>query len=225
MRGNARGCILAIGVFGISTVSAAQGMVAGRVTIQERSGETTTDLANTVIYLTPKNGTPRFAETKTQMAMNGRQFAPRVRVVTTGSTIEYPNQDPFSHNIFSSAPGALFDLGVYGSGVAKSAQFRKAGAFPVYCNIHAKMTGYVVAVSTPYYITAGVDGRWTMPKIPAGKYELHIWHERTPEVVRELDVPAFGLDAVDQKLDATGFKAGTHKNKFGQDYTSGGARY
>ena len=210
----------------VPSPAVAQGAVSGRVSIHEKPGETTTDFAATVVYLMPKTGTPRFAETtKAHMDMNGRQFVPRVRVVTTGSTVEYPNRDPFSHNIFSVAGGAAFDLGIYGGGTAKSAQFKKAGAFPVYCNIHAKMTGYVVAVSTPWYAQAGDDGRWSLERVPAGRYELHVWHERAPEFEKEVDVPAAGLANIDQRLDATGFKQLPHKNKFGLDYTAGGVRY
>lgn len=197
----------------------------GRVAIQEKPGEKTTDFANTVIYLAPKGGTPRVAQSKAQMAINGRQFAPRVRVVTAGSSVEYPNQDPFSHNVFSTAAGAAFDLGIYGSGTSKTAQFRKPGAFPVYCNIHEKMTAYVVVVATPHYVQASADGRWSIAKVPAGKYELHVWHERSGEVVKELDVPATGLADVDQKLDASGYKQVAHKNKFGKDYAASGVRY
>jgi plastocyanin len=203
----------------------AQGAVGGRVSIQEKPGETTKDFDGTVVYLTSKGAPSRFSESKAQMAMNGRQFAPRVRVVTTGSTIEYANQDPFSHNIFSTAPGAAFDLGVYGSGIAKSTQFKKAGAFPVYCNIHAQMTGFVVVVSTPYFTQAGADARWHIAAVPAGKWDVHVWHERAPEVTQEIDVPATGLANVDITLDARGFKQVAHKDKFGKDYTATGVRY
>lgn len=203
----------------------AQGTVSGRVAMQEKPGETTKDFDATVVYLMPKGGPARFAETKTQMAMNGRQFAPRVRVVTTGSTVEYANQDPFSHNIFSTAAGAAFDLGTYGSGVVKSTQFKKAGAFPVYCNIHAQMTAFVVVVSTPHYTQAGADARWKLASVPAGKWELHVWHERAPEVTQEIDVPAAGLANVDVTLDARGFKQVAHKDKMGKDYTATGVRY
>jgi plastocyanin len=203
----------------------AQGAVSGRVAMQEKPGETTKDFDATVVYLMPKGGTARFAETKAQMAMNGRQFAPRVRVVTTGSTVEYANQDPFSHNIFSTAPGAAFDLGTYGSGVAKSTQFKKAGAFPVYCNIHAQMTAFVVVVSTPHFTQAGADARWKIASVPAGKWELHVWHERAPEVTQDIEVPAAGLANVDVTLDARGFKQVAHKDKMGKDYTATGVRY
>jgi plastocyanin len=203
----------------------AQGAVSGRVAMQEKPGETTKDFDATVIYLVSKGAPPRFSASKSQIAMNGRQFTPRVRVVTVGSTIAYANQDPFSHNIFSTAPGAAFDLGTYGSGATKSTEFRKAGAFPVYCNIHAQMTAFVVVVSTPYFTQAGADARWTIPRVPSGKYELHVWHERAPEVTQELDVPAAGVANADVTLDARGFKQVAHKNKLGKDYTANGVRY
>lgn len=216
---------LLVGLLGAPSPALAQGTVSGRVAIQEKPGETTSDFANTVVYLVAKSGAARVAETKAQMAINGRQFSPRVRVVTAGSSVEYPNQDPFSHNVFSTATGAAFDLGIYGGGTSKAAQFKKPGAFPVYCNIHEKMTAYVVVVATPHYGQASADGRWRITRVPAGKYELHVWHERASEVVQELEVPAAGLTDVDQRLDATGYKQVAHKNKFGKDYAAAGVRY
>lgn len=202
-----------------------QGSVSGRVAMLEKPGETTKDFDGTVVYLMPKGAPARFAETRAHVAMNGRQFAPRVRVITTGSTVDYTNQDPFSHNIFSTAAGAAFDLGTYGSRITKSTQFRKPGAFPVYCNIHAQMTAFVVVVSTPYFTQAGADARWTIPGVKAGKYELHVWHERAPEVTQDIDIPATGATTVDVTLDARGFKQVAHKNKLGKDYTANGVRY
>jgi hypothetical protein len=61
--------------------------------------------------------------------------------------------------------------------------------------------------------------------VPPGKYELHVWHERAPEVTREIDVPSGGVANVDVTLDARGFKQVAHKNKLGKDYTANGVRY
>ncbi len=201
----------------------AQGPVSGRVTIQERAGVVTNDIGNTVVYLTAKDGrTPRTVPVKVPIAMNEKEFRPHVRVITPGSSVEYPNQDPFSHNIFSTAPGAAFDLGTYPNGVSRVATFKKAGAFPIYCNIHSRMTAYVVVVPTPYYTQAGADGRWSLDHVTAGRYELHLWHERAPEVVTTVDVTAAGLADIATTLDARGFVATEHKNKFGKEYTSTG---
>lgn len=209
-----------------SATASAQGYVSGQVTIQERPGETTTDLANAVVYLVPTGTKTKPSEMHSQMAMQGRAFAPRVRVLTVGSKLDFPNQDPFSHNIFSSAPGAAFDLGIYGRGVAKQAQFKKAGVFPVYCNIHARMSGFVLVLDTPYWTQPGSDGRWSIAKVPAGKYTMHIWHERAPEQTRDIVIAATGLASQDVQLDARGYRFVPHKNKFGQEYTTtSGDRY
>jgi len=199
--------------------------VSGRVVLKEKPGETPSDLANAVVYLVPKSGAARTNEKKTEMAMDGRQFSPRVIVVTPGSSVQYPNKDPFSHNIFSTAAGAAFDLGVYGSGPGKATQFRKAGAYPVYCNIHAKMTAYVVVVNTPWHVQPTADGRWSLAGVPAGKYELHIWHERGGALARDVEVTAAGLTGADGTLDASGYKLADHKDKNGKDYTAVGVRY
>lgn len=218
--------LLALAVVAAGVPGLAQGTVSGRVSIQEKSGQKTSDYANTVIYLEPRAGTPHVAPSKVQMAINGRNFAPRVRVVTTGSTVDYPNQDPFTHNVFSTTIGALFDLGSYGNGKSKSAEFRKPGAFPVYCNVHAKMTGYVVVVSTPWYTQASNDGRWEIPRVPAGKYTLTVWHERAPSpVTADVDVSAAGLSSLETKLDASGYREVAHKDKNGKDYATRGVVY
>jgi plastocyanin len=224
------GFVMLIAVAVIPRTGDAQGTVSGQVSLQERPGETTTDLSNTVVYLEPigappSSGLRRMKETTEQMAMQSRQFSPRVRVVRVGSKIEFPNQDPFSHNIFSNAPGASFDLGLYGRGGNKSAEFKKAGAFPVYCNIHSRMTGFVVAVATPYYTQAGADGRYSLSGVPAGRYVAHFWHERAPEQTKEISIAAAGMPAVDAQLDARGYKFASHKDKFGQDYKASGERY
>lgn len=211
------GCaILACG----ATSAVAQGTVSGRVTIQERPGEPTTDFANTVIYLVPTDSArPRLRQSPTtSIAMSGRAFVPRVRVVTPGSKVEFPNQDPFSHNVFSVAPNARFDLERYPAGQKKDFTFRRAGAFPVYCNVHPRMTAYVVVVPTPYFAQAGNDGRFGITDVPPGRYQVRFWHDRAPEVVMDIEVGAQGRVGVDGQLDARGFQFVQHKNKLGQEY-------
>jgi plastocyanin len=210
----------------VPSVLAAQGSVTGQVTIQEKPGETTTDLGTAVVWVEPAGGVrSRPAATTASIAMDGRKFVPRVRVVTPGSKVDFPNQDPFNHNIFSNADGGQFDLGLYGRGETKGTTFAKAGAYPFYCNIHSKMTGWIVVVPTLLVAQAGADGRFEVERVPAGRYVLHVWHERAPELTREVTVAAAGATGQDVALDARGFKVVPHKNKFGQDYKTSDVRY
>lgn len=205
---------------------AAQGAVSGRVSIAERAGEQTTDFNSTVIYLTPKDSAGvRPRPMRGAIGMNGRAFVPHVRVVTPGSRVDFPNQDPFSHNIFSSSPGAVFDLGLYPAGKSKDAPFRRPGVYAVYCNIHPRMTSFVVVVPSPWFAQAGNDGRWSIDGVPAGEYTLTVWHERAQPVTAPVTVSANGLGGLTTALDARGYRFAEHKNKFGREYDKNAVRY
>ena len=217
------GCFLASALVLPLSTSVAQGTVSGRVTLMEKPGQKTTDLDAAVIWLEPVGGsTSRPRALKAEVAMRSRQFSPHVRVVTVGSAVQFPNQDPFSHNIFSSTPGSAFDLGLYGRGQTKEQVFAKPGAIPVYCNVHAKMASFVIVVPTPWYAQASADGRWSIGDVPAGTYTLHIWHERGTEQTRSITVTANGADAAEAQLDARGYVLAEHKDKWGKDYTAPG---
>lgn len=220
----ARAALAAGAVIAVPASLAAQGAVSGRIAIGERPGEQTTDFSSTVIYLTPKDSaSARTRPTRGAIAMNGRAFVPHVRVVTPGSRVDFPNQDPFSHNIFSSSPGAVFDLGLYPAGKSKDAPFRRPGAYAVYCNIHPRMTAFVVVAPSQWYAQAGNDGRWSVDSVPAGEYTLTVWHERARTVTAPVTVTAAGLSNLTTALDARGYRFVDHKNKFGREYDKNSA--
>ena len=206
----------------------AQGAVSGQVTLQERAGEQSEDLADVIVWLEPGGSARmRTSPATATIQLQGRQFSPRVRVVPEGSTVEFPNSDSFSHNVFSKAPDGAFDTGVFPRGRMKEQTFKEAGVFPIYCNIHPRMTGYVVVLKTSYYAQAGEDGRFSISGVPAGSYTLRVWHDRATEgVPKQLVVSASGVAVGNVQLDARGYRFVQHRNKFGKEYTSAtGDRY
>ena len=221
-----RRSVLLLGL--LAPCAAAQGIVSGQVSLLERTGDTSSDLADALVWLEPV-GTTRLQTVPTteRIQLKGRQFSPRVRAVPLGSTIEFPNDDSFSHNVFSKTPEGAFDTGVYPRGRTKGETFREAGIFPIYCNIHPRMTGYVIVLKTPYYAQAGDDGRYTMTGVPAGTYMMHLWHDRaSQEVTKPVTVGSAGMGAGRVELDVRGYRFVQHKNKFGQEYKSAtGDRY
>jgi plastocyanin len=195
--------------------------VRGRVTLQERGGVRTTDLENAVVWLEPLDAAAGSAAaplaTVPGISMESRRFRPMVRVVTPGSQVPFPNDDPFRHNVFSNAGPAAFDLGLYGRGEARRATFARAGVYPIFCNIHARMVAYVVAVPTRWHAQAAGDGSFEIAGVPAGRWRLHAWHDRGGQRSVELTVGAAPA-AADVALDARNWRPVPHRNKFGQAY-------
>jgi plastocyanin len=201
----------------------AQGAVSGQVTILERPGMQSPDLANAVVYLQTASRPARAPDAATlPIVMESKQFVPRVRVIGVGSTVSFPNQDPFRHNVFSKTGPREFDLGLYGRGESRGVTLTQPGVFPVFCNIHARMTAFIVTVATHYFTQAGADGRFIISDVPAGRYTLRVWHERGGAQSRQLEVTEAGAPAVSVQLDARGYRSIQHRNKFGQEYTSAG---
>ena len=201
----------------------AQGIVAGQVTLTESKASARNDVANSVVYLEATNRPSRFERpggepSAASIVMRDREFVPHVQIVRAGGTVEFPNQDPFSHNVFSNTSLGAFDLGLYRRGASRASTFQRVGVYAVYCNIHSSMVSFVVAVPTSAFTRVGADGRFSMPDVPAGKYLLHVWHERTPEIVEPLDVPATGVRTLSVTLDTRAYPATAHLNKFGQAY-------
>lgn len=206
---------------------AAQGVVSGQLAVVERQGAERTDLRAAVVYLEPRGrvaqpgGGGRPTPRDAVIAMTGREFVPHVRVILAGGQVAFPNQDPFSHNVFSNAEAGPFDLGLYRRGASRSATFPRAGIYPIYCNIHSRMVSFVIAVPSPLVAVVAADGRFTIPDVPAGTYQLHAWHERAgARVTREVVVPATGLAGQRVVLDTRAHVPGPHLNKFGLPYAA-----
>src|SRR6185312_12192439 len=148
-----------------------------------------------------------------QIGTEKKEFSPHVLVIPAGSTVSFPNHDPFNHNVFSLSVETPFDLGLYSRGQARSVTFSRPGIIRVYCNVHAQMSAIVVVRDNPYFTQPQSDGTFSLASVPAGTYMLHAWHERVPEVTRQVQVPAGGIADLTLALDARGYQFKPHLNK------------
>jgi hypothetical protein len=127
-----------------------------------------------------------------RLAQHDQMFVPRVQVVVVGGSIDFPNEDPIYHNVFSVSPVRRFDLGKYPRGQSRRVTFPKPGIINVYCDIHADMAAFIVVVPNRAFTRPDADGRYALPALPAGRYTVHAWHPDRPEARTELEVPATG---------------------------------
>lgn len=105
-------------------------------------------------------------------------FTPRVVAVTVGSDVEFPNDDPIYHNVFSLARAKSFNLGRYPRGDTREVRFDKPGIVKVFCEIHSHMSATVMVFDHPWFAVPGEDGRFELPAIPPGDRQITAWHER-----------------------------------------------
>ena len=54
-----------------------------------------------------------------RLMQKNKSFEPHILVVPAGSSVEFPNRDPFFHNVFSLFEGKRFDLGLYEAGTSR----------------------------------------------------------------------------------------------------------
>ena len=196
--------------------------VTGRIQVTDAGGRVAPDLGDAVLWLEGRG--PRVSGPRVDMSLDARQFHPRVLVVPVGTTVNFPNQDPFNHNVFSLSDPNSFDLGLYAQHEAHEKRFTRPGLVRVYCNIHPRMSGFVIVRDNPWFTKSGADGSFTIPGVPPGSYALRIWHERAPEATLQITVPQGGLAGVEITMDASGYQYVQHKNKYGQEYGTGAAR-
>jgi plastocyanin len=210
-------------VTAVTTAVPAGAQVSGRLHVSDAGGRTAPDLGDAVIFLEGRG--PRAPSHQVTVALDARQFRPRVVVAPLGSMVRFPNQDPFNHNVFSLSEGNSFDLGLYGRGETRGQRFRRPGLVRLYCNIHPRMTAFVVVRDNAWYTQPGADGSFTIPSVPPGSYTLTVWHERAPEITRGITVPPGGLSGLELQMDASGYRYVQHTNKYGQAYGATRERY
>jgi plastocyanin len=189
-----------------------------------KGGHRLKDSSKAVVWLTPVGiGVQPPKQTQIpQLVQKNKSFQPSLIVVPAGGKVEFPNRDPFFHNVFSLFEGKRFDLGLYESGTTRFVQFDKPGISFIFCNIHAEMSAVVIAVATPYYAISDVHGDLTIPDVPPGRYQLQVFHSGVgPDALRAMAKQitiASGQTSLGTLTLAESDATVQHKNKYGRDY-------
>lgn len=218
-------CAVLISVLPSVPGAAQQVTVSARVKLvdSEHNAESPRE-ENVVIWLTPAGAqpTPRVVPNQPlRLVQHNKSFEPHLLVVPVGAVVEFPNRDPFFHNVFSLFDGKRFDLGLYETGSTRNVSFDRPGISYIFCNIHAEMSAVVIALETPYYGISDRKGEVVIPNVPVGNYTLNTWAETalpqtlsalTREVKISENTSTLGVLQINTGV------VSAHKNKFGMDY-------
>jgi plastocyanin len=210
---------IAVLALAASASPANAGTLKGQVELLQKGGRKGGDLSDVVVWVEGAKGRPKPGTAV--MTMKGKAFRPRVVAVGVGGTVEFPNDDPIFHNVFSVSGDNRFDLELYKRPKSGRHTFQNPGVVRVYCNIHPQMSAVVVVRDSPFFALAQEDGTFSIPDVPAGRYVVKAWHERAAqEASAEVVVPESGDAGAKLVLDASAFKRVQHKKKDGKSYGS-----
>lgn len=207
---------LALAVLAVLAAPAAAepgGRVVGTVKITEADGQPAT--ADVIVYITGFNEPP--GDKVATIAQKGRKFVPDLVAITVNEKVEFPNFDPFLHNVFSQSLPRKFDLGSFPKGESKQKDFPVAGVVDVYCNIHPEMAATILVLPNRRHTLAGPDGKFVLDGVPAGEWTIFAYSRRaTRPASAKVTVKAGAETTVDLAIVRGAEPA--HLNKYGEKY-------
>jgi len=152
------------------------------------------EIGNVVVFVKDAPTEQELTATRASIAQRDESFVPRVIAITRGSSVEFPNFDPYFHNVFSLSRALTFDLGRFRKGEKRERVFPRAGVVKVYCHIHSEMAATIMVFDHRLYATPVSSGSFAIDGVPPGTYQLSAWHERIGETTKPIKVVA-GEDA------------------------------
>ncbi len=158
------------------------------------------EIRNVVVYLRGATARGVLSVARHEIRQEGEAFQPRVLAITRGSSVGFPNADPYFHSVFSLSSAATFNLGRFPQAQTRVREFAKTGLVKVYCQIHSHMSATILVLDHPYFAVPALDGTFALDDVPPGRYTLVGWHERVGERTRPVEIVAGGRVSADLAL-------------------------
>jgi plastocyanin len=111
---------------------------------------------------------------------NGCLYKPHVMGIMVGQTYKILNSDGVLHNIHTLPKvNPAFNKGMPPTLKEATTVFNKPEeVFHIKCDVHPWMSAYMAVFTHPFFAATGTDGKFTIPNLPPGTYEITAWHER-----------------------------------------------
>jgi plastocyanin len=176
-----------------------------------------TDLGEAYVYVEGYKSSPVRNRT-IEIRQKDKRFVPSVAVVQVGTRVVFPNLDTVIHNVFSTTPDNVFDLGTVKAGDQTTpVAMLKPGHIEVYCNIHSKMRADLLVVQNPFWSKVASDGTFQISGVPAGQRKVVLWGPTLTPVSQRVDITPHGATVT---INAAAAAVRPHLNKHGQPYGS-----
>lgn len=147
-------------------------------------------------------------KTPVVLDQKGCQYHPHVMGIMVGQTYRILNSDGVLHNVHALPKiNKAFNRAMPATVKEANATFDKEEAiFHVKCDVHPWMSAYVGVFAHPFFSVTNADGKFTLPNLPAGTYEITAWHERLGTQTATVTVGASDTKAQNFKFAAPAAK-------------------
>jgi len=114
------------------------------------------------------------------MDQKGCKYSPHVMGLMVNQPFKVLNSDGLLHNVHALPKlNQPFNMAMPPTRTEATQTFTKEeGTFTVKCDVHPWMQSYVGVFSNPFFAVTASDGKFTIPNLPAGTYEIEAWHEK-----------------------------------------------
>ena len=158
--------------FGFSTSNAfCGGTITGKIdaNIPKYNGDA-------VVYLVGNKGHV-VCEHKT-IEQQSLTFFPKVTTIPAGCSVTLKNNDAILSTISSFSPAKKFNVDKLEAGSTRQITFDKPGVVHLLSKAHPEMSAWVIVTKNQYAAVTEHDGKFTIPNVPAGTYEISVWSEK-----------------------------------------------
>ncbi|HEY3092383.1 MAG TPA: hypothetical protein VGJ52_04775 [Vicinamibacterales bacterium] len=154
------------------------------------------EVRHVVVYVkdAPRTAAPPM---RAEIRQRNENFVPRIVAVTVGSTVDFPNDDPIYHNVFSLSRTKTFDLGRFPQGRSRGERFDKPGVVKVFCQIHSHMSATVMVFDHPWFAIPDEGGMFELSGVPPGMHQVTAFHERLGDTTQQIRVEGGRAASVD----------------------------
>lgn len=156
------------------TLAAASLCLGGELSIHvvDMSGHPVSDVVVNAAPVDKPTTAPKAGAVMDQHQLN---FVPSILVVAVGTSVEFPNSDSVSHQVYSFSSPKKFQLPLYKGDRHPPVVFDREGLVVLGCNIHDHMVGYIYVTSAPLFGKTDTSGALQFQNIKAGTYQVTIW--------------------------------------------------
>jgi plastocyanin len=150
------------------------------------------NIANAVVMITDIKKGKKSEAKKVVLDQKGCEYHPHVLAFQAGSTIEILNPDGILHNVHSySKVNSAFNMAQPKFKKTLTHKVEKPEApFQVKCDVHSWMEGWLVSAPNPYFAVTDTSGNFKLTDVPAGTYNVEVWHEKLGKTSQKVTVKA-----------------------------------